>query len=69
MAIGDAKNFCDINDIAKRFVGEKVAIEIMEEKRDGFNFYEDTKRVEVSGILKISTTVEKFKNKDIFDFD
>lgn len=67
ITIGDDKNFCDINDVARRFVGKKVSIEIMEEKRDGFNFYEDKNRVEVSGELKISTTVEEFKNKDIFD--
>jgi len=67
--IGDDKNFCDINDVFKRFVGKKVAIEIetMKEKRNEFNFYEDANRVEVSGKLKSSTTVEEFKNKDIID--
>jgi hypothetical protein len=66
--VGDDKNFCDIYEVFDRYIGEKInlTIEAMDED-PGFSVREDNDETQITGKLKISTTVEEFKNKDIID--
>ncbi|WP_050607249.1 hypothetical protein [Clostridium niameyense] len=69
--IGDDKSFCDIDEVFKKFIGKRVNIKIepIEDLKNlkGFNIYNDNNHTEVTGKLKISTTVEEFKNEDIIN--
>lgn len=66
--VGDGKNFCDIEEVMRKYLGKEITLEIKEiEKPENYSFYEDENSTVVSGVLKISTTVEEFKDKDIID--
>ncbi|MCW6124219.1 hypothetical protein [Clostridium sporogenes] len=68
ITIGDDKNFCDIGEVFKKFIGKRVNVEIKQiEDLKKFNISEDRNYTEVIGKLRISTTVEEFKNKDIIN--
>lgn len=71
ITIGDDKNYLDFNNLLRKYIGKKVSFKIEEldkfNEANGFTFNERDGETTVTGKLKISKTVEEFKDKDIIN--
>ncbi|MDF2503067.1 hypothetical protein [Clostridium sp.] len=69
ITINDNEESYDIKELLSDYNGKKMKFkfEIQEEELDHVNIIKDTNHFSISGKLKIASTVEKFKNKDIID--